>query len=76
MKLLIPLVVILVIALTIAIIYARSQKRRVDGVSDPSVWLSRKERREHAKELLKREKDQYELSLQQDLMKIINKENQ
>lgn len=41
-------------------IYCLSLRRRMKGIDDPVLWLPRKERREHARKLLKREDEVYE----------------
>lgn len=66
------LIVILLVMLIVASIYAYRQRRRAKG--NPLLWLSRKERQEFARERVKREQEQYDLQHQQDLIDIINSE--
>lgn len=41
-------------------VYAWSLRRRMRGLNEPELWLPRRERRAHARKLLKREDEEYE----------------
>lgn len=74
MRVLLPLVLIVLIILVAMSIYAVILRRRLKGLENPVLWLPRKERRAHARELLKRAREEYELDRQQDLVEAIRTE--
>lgn len=76
MRVLALVAVVGVIALFVYAVYAiakmHDQKRLIKGLKDPVVFLSRKERREHARKLIDREQDEYDLKRQQQIESTIN----
>lgn len=64
---------ILVVVMGVYILRLRRQVKALDG--NHLLWLTRKERRERARELLEREQEQYELQHQADLLDTIRGEN-
>ncbi|EHB53640.1 hypothetical protein MycrhDRAFT_4103 [Mycolicibacterium rhodesiae JS60] len=71
MKAVIPLVLIAVIVIAAMGFYIRQLRKELRGVKDPLVFLSAKERRAYARELLARERDRYEAERQEKLNDII-----
>lgn len=51
-----PFWLIIAISLTV---YIFALRRRMRGLNEPELWLPRRERREHARKLLRREDEQY-----------------
>lgn len=49
-----------VIITTVLVLVILSQRRRMRGLNRWELWLPRKERRAHARKMLKREQDQYD----------------
>lgn len=76
MRILVLVVILALIALIGYAIYAtvqwRDRQRLIEGLSNPVRWLSRKERREHARALLAREQDEYDQKRQQQIESTIN----
>lgn len=74
-KLLLLVVVLVAIALAVmaTVIGLRNVvlARRIKASDSPLLYLSRKERREYARELLKREQERYELKHQDELLDLI-----
>jgi hypothetical protein len=59
-RLVLMIVVVLWISWTIYATVDRFRlKRRIAGLHEPELWLSRSERRAHARKLLRREDDEY-----------------
>ena len=52
-------------------IYIHQLRKELRGIKDPMVFLSAKDRRAYARELLEREQERYEAEHQQRLNKII-----
>ncbi|MGH3953549.1 MAG: hypothetical protein ACRDTI_05885 [Mycobacterium sp.] len=50
----------------------RDRDRLIEGLNNPVKWLTRKERREHARALLAREQDEYDQKRQQQIESTIN----
>lgn len=71
MKAVIPLVLIAVIIIIAMGFYIRQLRKELRGVKDPLVFLSAKDRRAYARELLDRERDRYEAERQERLNDII-----
>ncbi|WP_179474264.1 hypothetical protein [Mycolicibacterium vinylchloridicum] len=71
MKAVIPLVLIAVIIIIAMGFYIRQLRKELRGVKDPLVFLSAKDRRAYARELLARERDRYEAERQEKLNEII-----
>lgn len=71
------LLVVVVIAMLLVLLYIASRlrnrhlDRKIKSIDDPVLALSRKERRAHAKKLLEREQEEYELFLQQQQNDVI-----
>ncbi|SKV08719.1 Uncharacterised protein [Mycobacteroides abscessus subsp. abscessus] len=76
MRILVLMVILALLALVGYAIYAtvrwRERGRLIEGLNDPVKWLSRKERREHARMLLAREQDEYDQKRQQQIESTIN----
>ncbi len=72
MRALIPLIFLLIIAICLLVFYVIDLRRRIAGLDEPELWLPRRERRAHARKLLRREEDQYQAARQQDLLDLIN----
>ncbi|SHY52551.1 hypothetical protein [Mycobacteroides abscessus] len=76
MRILVLLAILIVIGLIAYTVYAtvrwRERGRLIEGLNDPVKWLSRKERREHARALLAREQDEYDQKRQQQIESTIN----
>lgn len=76
MRILVLIVILALLALVAYAIYAtvrwRERGRLIEGLNDPVKWLSRKERREHARTLLAREQDEYDQKRQQQIESTIN----
>lgn len=66
-----PLMLIWAVWATIA---WASLKRRMQGLHEPELWLSRKERRAHARKLLAREDEQYRQRLFEEQTEYLNKQ--
>jgi len=47
-------------------------KRKVQGMDDPVLWLPRPERQEHARKLLAREQEQYDIRRQEQINDSLN----
>jgi predicted Holliday junction resolvase-like endonuclease len=71
MKAVIALVLIAVIIIIAMGMYIHQLRRTLRGVKDPLVFLSARERRAYARELLARERDRYEAERQEKLNEII-----
>lgn len=71
MKAVIALVLIAVIIIIAMGFYIRQLRKELRGVKDPLVFLSAKDRRAYARELLDRERDRYEAERQERLNDII-----
>lgn len=76
MRVIVLVVILALVALVAYAVYAtvkfRDRDRLIKGLSNPVVWLSRKERREHARRLLDREQDEYDQKRQQQIETTIN----
>lgn len=53
-------------------VYIFSLRRRMRGLNEPELWLPRRERRAHARKLLKREDEQYQQQMIEHLTDIVN----
>lgn len=73
MKAVIPILLIAVIVIIAMAIYIYQLRKTLRGVKDPLVFLSGRERRAYARELLARERDRYEAEHQEKLNDIIFK---
>lgn len=73
MKILVLLVLVLLIAFAVTAFYAMDLHKRMRGLEAPELWLPKKERRAYARELIARERDQYNMQRQQDLEQYIHK---
>lgn len=70
------IIIVLAVALILLIVAViglwasnRSLRRRMEGLDEPELWLPRRERRAHARKLLKREDEEY---MQQQLNQMIS----
>lgn len=71
MKVVIPILLLAVIVMVAMGLYIRQLRKTLRGVDDPLVFLSAKERRAYARELMSREKERYEAERQERLNQII-----
>lgn len=71
MKAVIPILLIAAIVIVAMGMHIHQLRKTLRGVDDPLVFLSGRERRAHARELLKRERDRYEAEHQERLNDII-----
>lgn len=70
-------IVALAVALAAAVLRAQALSRRLKAIDDPVLHLNRRERRAHARKLLEREQQQYDLQRQREFYDVINgKHNQ
>lgn len=74
MRVLAPLLLITIVLLVWGWWRSFRLQRLLKGLDKPVLWLPRKERREHARTLLKREQDEYDLERQQDLIDLVRGE--
>ncbi len=72
MRILIPAVIIGAAYLTFLIIQNRDLKRRIKSIDRPELGLPRKERRDYYRELVQRERNQYDEAHQQKMIELIN----
>jgi predicted Holliday junction resolvase-like endonuclease len=73
MRAVIPILVIAAIIIVAMALYIRQLRKELRGIKDPLVFLSAKDRRAYARELLARERDRYEAEHQERLNDIIFK---
>lgn len=70
---------ILIVVAVIALLAERERRRylarRLKAIDDPVLHLSRRDRRAHARKLMEREQQQYDLQRQRDLYDVINGNN-
>lgn len=71
MKAVIPILLIAGIVIVAMGLYIRQLRKELRGVKDPLVFLSAKDRRAYARELLDRDRERYEAERQQRLNDII-----
>ena len=71
MKAVIPILLIAAIVIVAMGMYIHQLRKTLRGVDDPLIFLSGRERRAYARELLKRERDRYEAERQERLNDII-----
>ncbi|MCX2932684.1 hypothetical protein ORI20_20640 [Mycobacterium sp. CVI_P3] len=71
MKAVIPILLIAGIVIVAMGIYIHQLRKELRGVKDPLLFLSAKERRAYARELLRREQERYEAERQERLNEII-----
>lgn len=71
MRAVIPILVIVGIVIVAMAIYIQHLRKTLRGVDDPLIFLSPKERRAYARELMAREKERYEAERQERLNQII-----
>ncbi|MBB3603430.1 hypothetical protein FHT40_003091 [Mycolicibacterium sp. BK556] len=71
MRAVIPILLIAAIVIIAMAIYIQQLRKTLRGVKDPLVFLSGRERRAYARELLARERDRYETERQERLNDII-----
>ncbi|WP_396902738.1 hypothetical protein [Mycolicibacterium sp.] len=69
------IIVTLAGALVAAVLRGQALARRLKAIDDPVLHLSRRDRRAHARKLLEREQQQYDLQRQRDLYDVINGNN-
>ena len=72
MRVLIILTLILIVAVVVLAYRVFDYRRRLAALDQPELMLPRRERREHARKLLRREEEQYQAALHQDLLNLIN----
>lgn len=71
MKAVIPILLLAGIVIIAMGIYIHHLRKTLRGVEDPLVFLSARERRAYARELMAREKERYEAERQERLNQII-----
>jgi hypothetical protein len=71
MKAVIPILLIAGIVIVAMGLYIRQLRKELRGVKDPLVFLSAKERKAYARELLDRDRERYEAERQERLNDII-----
>jgi hypothetical protein len=71
MKAVIGILLIAGIVIIAMALYIHQLRKTLRGVDDPLIFLSTRERRAHARELLKREQERHEAEHQETLNKII-----
>lgn len=71
MKAVIPILLIAGIVIIAMGMYIHQLRKTLRGVDNPLIFLSGRERRAYARELLKREQEQHEAAHQERLNKII-----
>ncbi len=71
MKVLIPILLVAGIIVVAIGLYIRHLRKTLRGSEDPLIFLSGKERRAYARELLQREKERYEAERQERLNQMI-----
>ncbi|SHW53742.1 Uncharacterised protein [Mycobacteroides abscessus subsp. massiliense] len=73
MLLLAVLGIIALVAYSVWVTMSRDMwKRKVKGLDDPVLWLPRSERQEHARKLLAREQEQYDMQRQEQINDSLN----
>ncbi|MBF9350598.1 MULTISPECIES: hypothetical protein [Mycobacteroides] len=76
MRLMLLLAVLGIIALVVYSVWVTMSrdmwKRKVKGLDDPVLWLPRSERQEHARKLLAREQEQYDMQRQEQINDSLN----
>jgi len=71
MKAVIPILLVAGIVIVAMGLYIRQLRKELRGVKDPLVFLSAKDRKAYARELLDRDRERYEAERQQRLNDII-----
>lgn len=74
MRVLAPLLLIGAVLIVLLVWRVLNLSRRIKGIDNPVLWLPRKERRAHARKLLKRFDDEYDIRQQEKLTNLIRDE--